>query len=363
MANEQSLVSSFDQALPTLLNATSRRPLTGVNRSGVPKPKMEIAIPVPCIQHAYPSEAVHVRNTFIHVASPMADNATNGRMAFSCPSSHIGRIRESFKADDGISDEVSASVPKQVLVLEHALSDHIPDTPEARSMGCMGLSPWHGSQGTPEKLGQHDLHGLFSYQPAFLPSASGCGSSMDWCPYTAGDALLRNSDHHIPCSIPGSLPGLCTTQAGSQMIGISAETGIPTQGNPPYAPSHAAASLFSPPPGFESYSPMRDPPFAQKLAEQLVTGATTNLFTMKQSLEEIPMCPPSMHRPSEPAPGSAELPSIGSREHRVGECKPCAFLHTKGCNSGAMCSFCHLCVAGEKKRRQRAKKAMMKDGC
>lgn len=60
--------------------------------------------------------------------------------------------------------------------------------------------------------------------------------------------------------------------------------------------------------------------------------------------------------PSQPAPGSDELPSLGSAGHQLGECKPCAFLHSKGCSSGAMCKFCHLCDAGEKKRRQKERK-------
>jgi len=58
--------------------------------------------------------------------------------------------------------------------------------------------------------------------------------------------------------------------------------------------------------------------------------------------------------------GSAELPSLGSRDHSSGACKPCAFLHAKGCDSGALCQFCHLCDAGEKKRRQKARKAAFK---
>lgn len=52
-----------------------------------------------------------------------------------------------------------------------------------------------------------------------------------------------------------------------------------------------------------------------------------------------------------------ELPSVGSAGHSSGECKPCAFFHTKGCGGGKQCPFCHLCEAGEKKRRQKAKKA------
>mmetsp|Transcript_51778 Transcript_51778/g.133525 ORF Transcript_51778/g.133525 Transcript_51778/m.133525 type:complete len:293 (+) Transcript_51778:92-970(+) len=49
------------------------------------------------------------------------------------------------------------------------------------------------------------------------------------------------------------------------------------------------------------------------------------------------------------------LISIGSGNHHMGRCKPCAFIHTKGCASGVNCTFCHLCDPGEKKRRQQEK--------
>jgi hypothetical protein len=51
------------------------------------------------------------------------------------------------------------------------------------------------------------------------------------------------------------------------------------------------------------------------------------------------------------------LPSLGSVTHATGNCKPCAFLNTKGCANGADCTFCHLCERGEKKRRFKEKKA------
>mmetsp|Transcript_73179 Transcript_73179/g.152746 ORF Transcript_73179/g.152746 Transcript_73179/m.152746 type:complete len:176 (+) Transcript_73179:160-687(+) len=50
------------------------------------------------------------------------------------------------------------------------------------------------------------------------------------------------------------------------------------------------------------------------------------------------------------------LPSVGSAGHSTGECKPCVFLHVRGCKSGPDCTFCHLCEAGEKKRRQKEKR-------
>lgn len=55
------------------------------------------------------------------------------------------------------------------------------------------------------------------------------------------------------------------------------------------------------------------------------------------------------------AVGSPGVPTVGSAGHDLGECKPCAFFHTRGCQSGAQCLFCHLCDAGEKKLRKKEK--------
>ena len=57
-----------------------------------------------------------------------------------------------------------------------------------------------------------------------------------------------------------------------------------------------------------------------------------------------------------------ELPSLGSAGHAFGTCKPCGFFYAKGCLNGVSCSFCHLCDRGEKKRRQKHKKASLKGG-
>merc|ERR1712084_219197 len=57
---------------------------------------------------------------------------------------------------------------------------------------------------------------------------------------------------------------------------------------------------------------------------------------------------------------SEELPTVGSAGHYFEKCKPCVFYHTKGCNNGVGCVFCHLCEAGEKKRRQKERFAKKK---
>lgn len=47
------------------------------------------------------------------------------------------------------------------------------------------------------------------------------------------------------------------------------------------------------------------------------------------------------------------LPSLGSKDHHLGSCRPCVFVHKEGgCANGASCAHCHLCDAGEKKRRK-----------
>jgi hypothetical protein len=63
----------------------------------------------------------------------------------------------------------------------------------------------------------------------------------------------------------------------------------------------------------------------------------------------------------EPELGSSELPTVGSAAHKLGTCRPCAFLYKRGCGNGVHCTFCHLCDAGEKKRRQKEKIAWLKE--
>lgn len=57
---------------------------------------------------------------------------------------------------------------------------------------------------------------------------------------------------------------------------------------------------------------------------------------------------------------SDQCPTVGSQGHWLGTCKPCAFLHTKGCGNGASCQFCHLCDKGEKKRRAKDKRGVQR---
>lgn len=63
----------------------------------------------------------------------------------------------------------------------------------------------------------------------------------------------------------------------------------------------------------------------------------------------------------EPDLGSPEMPTVGSAGHNMGTCKPCAFFHSRGCENGLQCPFCHLCAPDEKRKRQKAKVTMLRD--
>jgi hypothetical protein len=58
---------------------------------------------------------------------------------------------------------------------------------------------------------------------------------------------------------------------------------------------------------------------------------------------------------------SAQFPTPGSTQHRLGRCKPCAFMYKDGCRSGTDCPYCHLCPPGEKQRRKRVMRSMQRN--
>lgn len=54
-------------------------------------------------------------------------------------------------------------------------------------------------------------------------------------------------------------------------------------------------------------------------------------------------------------------PSLGASEHGTGNCKPCAwFHHVEGCRHAQQCEFCHMCPAGEIKKRKKDKQRLIK---
>lgn len=54
------------------------------------------------------------------------------------------------------------------------------------------------------------------------------------------------------------------------------------------------------------------------------------------------------------------VPSLGSRLHHLGICRPCAFVHQDGCKAGLECRFCHLCDAGVRKQQKKEKRQLIR---
>eukprot|EP00928_Gymnodinium_smaydae_P089667 TRINITY_DN73595_c0_g1_i1.p1 TRINITY_DN73595_c0_g1~~TRINITY_DN73595_c0_g1_i1.p1 ORF type:complete len:223 (-),score=22.57 TRINITY_DN73595_c0_g1_i1:310-978(-) len=98
----------------------------------------------------------------------------------------------------------------------------------------------------------------------------------------------------------------------------------------------------------------RERPFTSAESLQSAVSAQTNVPDNRAVVALASML-------SGPVLGSPEMPTVGSQPHYLGGCKPCAFVaKPEGCSNGVQCLFCHLCDVGEKKRRQKAKKAMFK---
>lgn len=126
------------------------------------------------------------------------------------------------------------------------------------------------------------------------------------------------------------------------------------------------ASVVQPPPGLQNnYNSLYE--FEIPIAPaDWATGHSCQLYIppvhsfVPPPPMHSPVLPPEISEAMEPPLQPSMLVSLGSVNHELGTCKPCAFIHTKGCQSGAECPFCHLCPPGEKKRRTKMTRQIAK---
>jgi len=161
-----------------------------------------------------------------------------------------------------------------------------------------------------------------------------------------------------PPAAPPMFPSMQATQpAPLAPPFVPAQATQPAPLAPPFVPAQATqpAPFAQPAPLLHDLPPLMQPPaFAPP------SPLDVPAFTPYPAMPMAPHPPAQtlMHPPvpEPPAPlGSARCPSVGSATHFSGICKPCAFFHTKGCESGINCEFCHVCGPNEKKKRQRDK--------
>lgn len=251
-----------------------------------------------------------VKNTFLNCArerSPSLDAFFRERNVSTCPSSHIGRCRAvSCGSDSTTASNLSSPVP--CLASKSVDVDLL-------------------SEEASTELSEDASHGAF----VSLESSSCISEPMPQTP-------LPQTPLDTPCgAVPFRMEASMFSSASVRYF-VQPQCPVITNGVTisGIAPVSTVISL-------------------QQHLDQ--ASAAQGLEYLQQQRETV-LVPPA---PTRPAPGSDELPSMGSAGHFMGRCKPCAFLHTRGCTSGSNCTYCHLCEPGERKRRQKEKAARVKE--
>mmetsp|Transcript_129333 Transcript_129333/g.322411 ORF Transcript_129333/g.322411 Transcript_129333/m.322411 type:complete len:350 (+) Transcript_129333:73-1122(+) len=270
---------------------------------------------------------LRVKNTFIEGASllsPSLEHFYQERAVHTCPSKHVGRFL-------GLLEELAADVP------------HAAATPLSVQTPCSIQTPLGDYPGYAH-LGQ--LTGMLAGTLSTPTAAVVQNSRLTPASEQAGevrkvlslsDALEQEASSvhvgHLGLMPPPSLPShpLSFGQLGT------------TAPQPSLPPQQSCLGFVSQQEACPIGASGQEPRASVMDFVPMYTAPT---------LEEITgACTP----PSRPALGSLELPSAGSAAHAVGNCKPCAFVHTKGCENGLACQFCHLCGPEVKKARRQEK--------
>lgn len=274
-----------------------------------------------------PEAGWQVRNTFIHgglARSPSLEAFYSEREVSSCPGCRVGCLEDLFH------EEVVTTVSDRC-----GQSDSTTVSPV--------LTPRSGWSETESGAAQHSM---WQYIPPMLQA------TMQQ-PVIVHDPAAAAA-HNYTASWPSSAAaGFFQPWAAEEEVAAPFFVGAPDELAPsPYVASSAFAAPQAPPEPHAGRMLVR---LADTLLADDDCGGTAGARERPpHDLQLAPLGPRSLP-PAEAAPGSEELPSVGSAQHGEGRCKPCAFVHSKGCADGPLCQFCHMCDAGEKKRRQREK--------
>eukprot|EP00440_Ansanella_granifera_P029358 gb/GFBE01031885.1/.p1 GENE.gb/GFBE01031885.1/~~gb/GFBE01031885.1/.p1 ORF type:complete len:351 (+),score=63.29 gb/GFBE01031885.1/:1-1053(+) len=303
-----------------------------------------------------------VRNTFIDVGSTtLEERFKEIRLVRSCPGSEVGRLERIFRESD-----------------EYA-STETPSTPESKGDSTSVSVPFLQDERSPAKrdhaacqMGSEQVQRrtpLSSAATPFSPgsSATVCSNDNGWghayyadvrCMPQQGMRLLC-----VPGHVPQGVPVLCKALPEEY-----AQASFSVQAAPcrtPLGNANASAGATGGEDNCKSDSASRRRMEVQNCQKTVAAADQAAVPRENRPPHSVPVPPPApctaCASPAGQVPamvplGSEALPSIGSAGHVTRDCKPCAFLHTKGCESGKLCLFCHLCDAGEKKRRQKEKK-------
>lgn len=362
------------QVLPTLLCSRPLRPEGPLKRQRPTPVALDIVeedVRQPptskASQEELAPEVFCVKNTFIEGAvqrSPSLDGFYRERAVHTCPSKDAGRLL-------GLMERVGGDLPA------------VPPTP----MECQSIRPPTAQTPCHIETPTFDTLNLSYTDYSWMNAAAAPPHVVAWPLCSTGAAAYYPQPP--PPMPPAPLPETPVRSRGNRRIlsleaSISAEPQTydpcsqtwvqPLWGMPgvPELPAHYGDFLEAPIGGVNGgCSILATPPPAAVAAPRATLppppAEVPRLELLAPAAEERapPSAPPTMEAeracasPSAPA-AADELPSIGSAGHAEGTCRPCAFLHSKGCEKGKACTFCHLCDAEEKKKRRKAKLQLLK---
>lgn len=357
-ANGEALLASkaLVQALPTLLSSSRRtRPVVVVDDVSCSIGEDGCATAADDkLEAVYKTKVIRVRNTFIETSecrSASLERFYQEREVHTCPGHRVGRIQDSLHratvTERAEAEQETYAFGESPCPSPAFYWDRCFTRAEPTSRPQLGLltSTMPGGMpvtvGIAEHYGQelpgqplHCAHSLAYYHTVAAHQAQPV-------PLRMPDVSARGRLSSVPAVVPAvadavdSVPErpVARTKAAASILGLVEEN--PRPAARPY--DIATATL---PPSADAAGGLPAAPAVEA----------------HPSVTLVPAPPPG------PAPGSAALPSLGSVAHGTGGCRPCAFFHGVGCDNGAICSFCHLCEAGERIRRRKERGESKKGG-
>jgi len=384
----QELVAGPSPNVPTLLEMrqSPMKSSSMIKRRQAPKP-----LALPDDPFDLETSEVCVKNTFLEPKeqlSPSLGDFYFERIVQTCPSHHIGSLV------DWLNKESEASLDSQ---------ETLPMCSEDTKVSDVSTTPVTppSTQGTDTFVADSMDHHIFDDNPVNVFNCTGDSLFSDGCaPWLQESVQQPQPQPHYRLQQEARIhdqpfrPGPICREGSTAFAELGTWSfSLPVDDNCGF-PSVVMSGPLSthPPPGAEfgfsgSYDPKTTLSLADMLASQqfLRAAAEAPLSSPGDAPENFALShnPPPVYSPSglnlqskngfstvdtdaypkppawtptvSPSKALAAAEDSGSKDHQLGRCKPCAFLHTKGCANGTDCPFCHLCGPEELKRRRKQK--------
>jgi len=193
---------------------------------------------------------------------------------------------------------------------------------------------------------------------------------MQGLPSRASTAQHRISARRLPRRVPANIQvEVITTSSGTGREFSSGESDVQTSISAPRSPTHSSDIEQRPQPDGQFHVVVDSSPTASQSVTQECGDSTDN--GARESIEEDgdaaqnPLQDDAMEKLASDMESLDLVPSVGSRLHYEGTCRPCVFLY-RTCIEGAACRYCHLHPGFKrdhpsKERRMRLKRRLLRE--